>query len=330
MDLTELIESQDQIIARWQARALGMPADTIDYRLRHSIWRTVYPGVYSTVTGALTRGAQLWAAILVCSKEVVLSRGAPGPPHKPDAALSHETAAYLHGLADKDPGLIHLTIPTARRIPVASPSIRVHMSIRLDETRHPALEPPRTALVPTVVDLSQTAQSTDHAISWLTRACGKRLTTPDQLLVALAARKKLRRRRELVEALGDTSIGSHSILELRYLRDVERAHGLPEGRRQRRRITHGTITYEDVVYEEFDTTVELDGRLGHEYEGVFRDRRRDNATVERGGAPLRYGHTDIESAPCASALQVIAVLKHRGWTGTPFPCKRPNCVVRHR
>ena len=78
--------------------------------------------------------------------------------------------------------------------------------------------------------------------------------------------------------LVDVAEGAQSPLELTYLRDVERAHGLPTGSRQVR-VAGRRVIWVDVDYEEYSTRVELDGRLGHQGEGRFRDRRRDNGAV---------------------------------------------------
>ena len=50
----------------------------------------------------------------------------------------------------------------------------------------------------------------------------------------MAARKKIRWRREIAVALGDAEGGALSVLEYRYVRRVERPHGLPAARRQAR------------------------------------------------------------------------------------------------
>jgi very-short-patch-repair endonuclease len=107
------------------------------------------------------------------------------------------------------------------------------------------------------------------------------------------------------------------LLELRYLRDVERPHRLPAGRRQR-----GVAgTWQDVWYEEFTTVVELDGRLGHaEAQGGWRDMARDNAAAVRSEVTLRYGWADVTTRPCEVAAQVAEVLRNRGWPRTPRKC----------
>jgi hypothetical protein len=164
----------------------------------------------------------------------------------PGATLSHQTAAAL-------------------------------VSGRIGQARHPTRLPPQTRVEETVLDLTQTARDLDSALSWITRACAARLTTVERLRTALAQRKKVRWRAELCATLDDVGLGSHSLLELRYLRNVERRHALPRGVPQRPRLRPGGRWYDDVSYEEYATVVELDGRAAHPEHAKWRDRRRDNA-----------------------------------------------------
>ncbi len=117
----------------------------------------------------------------------------------------------------------------------------------------------------------------------------------------------------------------HSPLELNYARDVERAHGLPRGKRQLR-SRRGSY-YRDVTYEEFQLIVELDGRLGHDGLGRFRDMRRDNLAILMGQLTLRYGWFDVVDRPCQVAWEVAAVLAARGWTAVPSRCHRCRHAV---
>jgi very-short-patch-repair endonuclease len=171
----------------------------------------------------------------------------------------------------------------------------------------------------TVLDLAATAPRVATALALVADACRLGLTTRDRLARDLERRPTSRHRAALQEAVADAGRGAHSLLELRYLRDVERAHGLPRGTRQRPTAS----TRQDVHYEGRATTVELDGRRGHEDETArWRDMRRDNASVLRGEATLRYGWADVGTRPCAVATQVAAVLVARGWTGAARRCPR--------
>lgn len=111
-------------------------------------------------------------------------------------------------------------------------------------------------------------------------------------------------------------------LELAHLRDVERAHGLPRGRRNRYR--GGLRHRSDVGY---GVLVELDGRLGHTDEGRFRDFRRDHDFALRALLTLRYGWHDVAEQPCEVTNQVSTVLQGRGWSDLPARCRRCRRVV---
>jgi very-short-patch-repair endonuclease len=181
--------------------------------------------------------------------------------------------------------------------------------------------PPRTTVEDTVLDLCD-AGSAEGALGCVTRAVQERRTTTARLGAALAGRRRARHRALLRDLLADVAQGAETPLEIRYLRDVERAHRLPAGQRQDQLEQF----WRDVAYEEFATVVELDGRLGHDGLGRFRDMARDNRTVVRGQATLRYGVPDVMLRPCAVPSQVALVLQRGGWTGTLVPC--PHCPPR--
>ncbi len=303
--LSELLSIQHQVLTRTQAGQHGMTDAALRARLDAGRWQRVHPGVYAATTGPLTSAALRWAALLACG---------------PGAVLSHATAAAMHGLRIPADQRIHVTVPAERHI-VAPSGVVVHRSRRLAATSHPALAPPRTRIEPTVVDLIAGAGTLDRALSLIAQACQGRLTTAGRLQVEVAARRTLRWRSAVLTALADVTAGSHSLLELRYLRDVERRHGLPRGERQRAVRRGSRPEWTDVAYDAHATVVELDGRLGHDDPTeVWRDMRRDNAAVAAGEAPLRYGWADVTGRPCAVAGEVGAVLAARGWKGRLRKC----------
>jgi hypothetical protein len=157
----------------------------------------------------------------------------------------------------------------------------------------------------------------------------RRLTTADRLRSALARRSRHRWRALLAEVLAEADDGVASALEHRYFRDVERAHGLPRGERNRPEPRPDVATgnwYRDVRYSRWATVAELDGRTAHPDERAFRDLRRDNAATVQGEAVLRFGWHDVAGRPCLVAQQVASVLRGRGWPGTPRKCA-PGCTV---
>ncbi len=180
-----------------------------------------------------------------------------------------------------------------------------------------------------VLDLAERSRSVDEVFGWIARACGGRraVTTTARIGAALAMRTRARWRREVGAALNDVDEGCHSILERRYLHEVERAHGLPPGVRQTRQVDGEQPTYDDVLYAEFGLVVELDGLATHPDEVRWRDIRRDNVTAAAGRRVLRYGWPDVSEKPCAVAVQTGQALRLGGWRGDPGRCRRPDCVV---
>ena len=240
------------------------------------------------------------------------------------AVLSHQTAAELNGLSDSPAGAIYVTIPSTRR--VAARGLIVRISGRIDQAKQPNRSPPRTGVEETVLDLAQVSPGFDEVCGWITKACAKRLTTEEKLRAAMAMRKKMRWRTELDDVLSAAGSGIHSVLEYRYLRDVERAHGLPPSQHQVRVVIDGKTVYRDAYYPEYQLAVELDGRLAHPDDERRRDRQRDNKASARGVQTCRYDWQDIYAHPCETALLQAQILRQRGWRGIPRPCS-PSCPV---
>jgi hypothetical protein len=71
------------------------------------------------------------------------------------------------------------------------------------------------------------------------------------------------RRSALAFALADVADGVLSPLEYRYVRNVERAHGLPTAKRQVLIVRGGQRQYLDNLYQAFGLGVELDGQAYH-------------------------------------------------------------------
>jgi hypothetical protein len=265
--------------------------------------------VYATFSGELPRAAQMWAAVLAAG---------------PGAMLSHESAAELAGLADKPTWVIHVTVPTQRTV-TKMRGIVIHRSVRAEETRQLAKLPPRTAVEETVLDLATAAAQLDDAFGWVTRALGRRLTTQPELRQAMALRSRIRWRPQLAELLHPDAEGMHSVLEVRYYRDVERPHGLPAGTRQAQFRVGSRKAFRDRIYDQYLTVVELDGRATHTIDKRWDDIRRDNATSAGGILTLRYGWLDITKHPCQVAAEVALALSTRGFPGGK-PCSA-GCPV---
>ena len=284
-------------------------------RSKSGAWHRLHRGTYATFSGVPPREARLWAAVL---------RAGPG------AVLSHETAAEVHGLIDKPSGVIHVTV-SADRNPVKAgkiPGVVIHRSRNVASQPLPPWQLPRTPVAETVLDLVAASASFDDAYSWVSRATGRRLVSAGMITDAMAARKRMRWREWLTDSLDDAADGVVFPLELRYVRDVERAHGLPAARRQARRELAGGVRYLDNFYDAYRLCVELDGRSSHPPEQKWQDADRDNDNLFAGDVQtLRFGARDVTVRRCARAGQLAAALMRRGWDGAGLHACGAACQV---
>lgn len=244
----------------------------------------------------------------------------------PGAVLSHETAAELLKLTDKASTSIHVTVPRERHV-AAVRGVSIHQSERAVEAVQCDSNPPRATVEETVLDLTQTAANFDDVCGWVTRAFARELTDEERLRVAMRQRGKLRWRVDLHGLIAAAASGDHSVLEFRYERDVEQAHGLPEPVRQAPFVgPNGRRGRRDRLYREYGVVLELDGRLAHAVEDQWQEKARDNAAAVDRKHTLRYGWTQVRWHPCATALQAAKVLRIHGWDGWPRPWS-PGCPV---
>ena len=300
------------VVTRQQALHAGLSASAIRWKLRRGRWQPIYVGVYAAFTGPIGRQAQLWAALLYAGK---------------GAQLSHETAAELNGLTDRRSSLIHVSIPASRRVRQPN-GVRIHGSAHIDAgARFPRGIVPHTMVEDTIIDLVNAAETLDDVIAWVTSAFGRRLTAEGPLRRALSSHQKLRWRGQFDKIVAAAAGGAHSVLEFRYDRDVERAHGLPAARRQVPFTKpEGGRGFRDRYYAQYGLVVELDGRQAHPEDQRGRDRRRDNDAIAGGGSTLRYDWDEVTRDACTTAAQVAESLRKRGWRGTLRPCS-PHCLA---
>jgi hypothetical protein len=288
----------------------GLSHSTIRTHIDAGRWQVLHRGVFATFTGPVPRLARMRAAVLVAGA---------------GATLSHQSAGELWRLVDGPAPVIHVTIPADRRVAPRT-GLVIHLSPRIDAARHPTRRPPVTRIDETVLDIVSTASSRDDALATMSAAVGRRLTTAARLATALAGRPRFRWRAEIRSALLDIAAGAQSILELRYARDVERAHGLPSGERQSRAVDGGRTVYRDVRYPGYRTVVELDGSAAHPVDRRLVDGVRDNIAAIAGDVVLHYGWDRVTMTPCLTAAEVAGVLHTNGWPGQPRPCG-PDCVI---
>lgn len=315
-EIERLLAAQDGVIARRQALAAGCPPTTIRRLLRRREWAMVHPGVYVDHTGPLTWRQRAWAAVLF---------------HWP-AALDGWSALRAHAgpgpRQHDDRGPIEVVVDHARR-PVAVEGIRVRRSRRFEEAVQLHLHPPRQRYDDAVLELADRCPDELQAIAVLADACGSRRTTAVRLQQRLSTMSRVARRLWLNAVLADVAEGTCSVLEHGYLTRVERAHGLPHGRRQvAARDGAGRRMFRDVQYggraPSWCQVIELDGRFDHDSAAARdRDLERDLDAALELTDTVRLGYGQVFARSCSTAAKLGRLFQQRGWRGTPVAC--PSC-----
>jgi hypothetical protein len=314
--LRRLANEQRDLLTRRQCLAAGMTERAVDWRLASHRWVAVHKGVYLTRPGRDDWHTTALAALLRCSSGRAVA----------DAAFRGRTAAHLWGLLAGPPPAIEIVVPQRRQVRVAGP-VTVKRSMRWDDLVDERAFPWRTTIAATVLDVGGGGSAID-ALSLVAKTVQRQLVSPAQLRQELTARGGHRYSRVLKPALADIASGAQSGAEVLYLRDVERAHGLPRSVSQAPSDA-GRRRWHDHEYTAYRLIVEVDGRLGHEqWADRVRDGRRDRLLLGSDRATARVFWADVALTPCQTAADIAAVLSARGWQGRLRPCRRPACGLR--
>ena len=289
-----------------ECHAAGLNDRQLHWLVESGRWQTPFPRVYLGFSGPIPALTLQHAALIYAGT---------------GSTMSHESAGLCWRLC-RDPGLIHLTVPYPREVD-DQPGLVIHRSRTLSEDDvHPVFTPRRTRIERTVLDLLASRETADAALSLVADACRDRMSSPDALRAALEHRPRTRWRKFVLEALPDIRAGAQSTLEVRDAQ-LRRRHGLPAGRRQVKRLAGGA-EFLDVLIEEWNLHVEIDGRLGHDRaREVWRDMQRDNRSELARLRHLRYGWADMIDRPCEAMIQQAVVLRQQGWPGVFRRC--PDC-----
>lgn len=316
-DWTTLRQQADwqlDLITREQCLAAGLTSHFIAWRLTSKRWVAKAPGVYLTRPGRSGWEVEALARYL--------SHGDP-------LAFAGASAAQWWGWTTHGPQTLHFVTALHRRLS-PGPQVRIRRVRHFERVVHPAAWPPRTTRAATVLDQAAAASSEDAAIATVANAVQRRFVAARELVTELGQRRQHPFGRLLREVLLDVAEGAESAAEVRYIRDVERAHGLPKGVRQAA-TDAGRARAHDTGYCEYRLLVEVDGRVAHEgWARRVSDALRDRETTVAGEVTVRLMWPDVTSGACRSARDIAALLQQRGWTGEPHPCRRPGCVIPRR
>jgi hypothetical protein len=305
---------QSGVIARRQLLAHGVGPAGIERALRRRELARILPGVFLDHTGEPTWLQRAWAGVLYAWPAALAGRTAlravagPGWRH-------HD-----------DEGPVDVAVDVSRTVRPQS-WLRPVRVTQLDEVVLWNSAPPRLRTEVAAISVVAAISDPMRRIAVLADLWQARRTTPSRLLRALHATPRVRDRAWIESVLTDLAAGTCSVLEHRYLTDIERAHGLPWGHRQAGRVTVQGMVLRDVTYERFGLDVELDGRLFHDSAGQRdRDLDRDLDAAALGSGTVRLGWGQVFDRPCLTTSRLVQVLRRGGWSGLPRRCG-PECSL---
>lgn len=269
------------VVSRAQALEF-LSARQIERRLARGLWVRLFPAVYRFVSSA--RG---WRQTL---EGLVLWAGS-------GCALSHESAAALHGLSQFRAGRLVLTVRSHQRAPAG---VELHQVERLafhDVAQVDGL--PVTSVPRTLLDLAARTEGKTLRAA-VDEALRKRLTTLEALQ-RVAARSTgrpgvidLRACLDEVEREGGPT---ESELERNVL-EVLQGAGFPAPQRQTPVRMEGRRRRLDFCFSRQRIVIEADGWKDHSSREAFEaDRARDNYLTARGFRVLRWTWRALQDRP---------------------------------
>lgn len=292
------------MLTREQAIGHNISQNVLTRLVGSGSWQRISPGLYLTHPSPPSWDALAWGGVLLGGDR---------------ARLGPQASVHLYGLVAEAPDPIDVLVPADRSVQHRGRwrFIRERPGVRSNRTYG---SPARLAVEDAILDLTD-ARPEGEVVGLVSAAVQNRLTTPSRLRRCLQRRSRHAHRATIVGLLADVAEGAESPLEVRYVRTVERPHGLPKGDRQ---SSHRGLPHcRDVKYGRYRVLVELDGQDGHLGTGRFRDMGRDNLHALLDELTLRFGWFDVTGRPCPVAYQVYLALQKRGYTEPFLRCR--NC-----
>ena len=277
-----------------------MTADAIKHRLATGYWIAVLPGVYVLAGSRNTYDRRLWVGWLAVG---------------PDAVVSHEAAAQVHGI----PNVIRnrVVLMNAHGQHHRLPGIVVHqLDDVLPDHRTSVDGLPVTTPARTVVDLAAAVhparllpivEGTHHARISSYADIGECMTS-----IARRGKPGIRSLAKVLDRLTGTKAVTMSKLE-RQLFEALSAAGLPRPQSQfpfpGRSFTNGCV---DAAYVDAKLVIEADGRAWHtRITDLKRDHERDADAARHGWQTLRLLHEHITGDPKGTAQLIRDVRRER-------------------
>ncbi len=275
------------MVSREQLRVRGWSRHRVDTEITAGRWTEVAPTVIALQNVSLDRRQRMWLGALHAG---------------PVSALSHSTACEVAGLRWTVDPTIHVL--TAKSDEVSRlPGFWFRQSRRYyRDWLERGSELPRLRIEHAALLTAERDRNLRRAIGLLAAAVQQRLTTPNDLLLAVSQIRKLRHGKMFALALGDIAGGAESFAEIDVGRLCQFA-GLEPPTRQRMRVdATGRTRFLDCEWELPDGRIlvlEIDGSFHMRSDHWWRDMQRERAVVLTGRAVLRCSSVEVRLDPDA-------------------------------
>jgi very-short-patch-repair endonuclease len=287
VSLDHIVRRQAGVLTLRQAVAGGISSTTVHRRAREGSWKRLHPAVYLVGGHRLTAEARVRAAWLWAGEA---------------AAVSGPAAAYWHGLLDRAPYEIGVTVARGTK-PRSQPGVRLRrrdlLPVDLVGNRGIWLTARPLTTLETAIALPNGSTFLDRALQrhvrfpTVYRAFCRNMgrhgsSAAGRLLVAAADRADSAAERLLVRILRDAGITGWVL-------------GHPFGPWR-----------VDLAFPAQKVAVEVDGWAWHiDPERFKNDRRKQNALVRDGWDPLRFTWHDLDGRPRDVVDDIWAAVRPR-------------------
>lgn len=277
--IAALAAAQHGVVTLAQLVELGLSGRSVQYRATIGRLHRIHRGVYAVGHRKLSPDGMRLGAVLACS---------------PFGALSHHSAAQMHGMRQGTGGRIDVT--TTLRSRTAPKGVRIHGTRNLEAADITTIRAiPVTTVARTLVDLAAVLNA-DALERCVHQAEVLRVLDVGEVARALTRARGRRGTGALRRAIATPSPGTtRSPLERRFLALCRRG-GLPLPRLNVHLDVGDRLAEVDALWPEQRVVVELDGAGAHLTRRAFEeDRARDAALVARGYVVVRLTDAQVDA-----------------------------------
>lgn len=292
-----LAEVQAGVVSRAQLYAAGLSRGEVRANVRAGRWARLGAHCIRTSTGAMTRQAIWWSAVLEAG---------------PRAFLDGETALIAAGLEHYDGKRVRVSVPRGARIRHRNTTVDIRQTRRWDP--HDLVEGtgvPRSRPEVAAIRAALWARSDRQATLVLTMSVQQGITVVAKLAEELLRIRRDRRRALIQTVLLDLIGGASSMGELDVLKGC-RQRGLPEPDMQVLRRTSTGSYYLDFRWRRWGVVLEVDGIQHAWVQQIVPDALRQNSVALTGDTVLRLPVLGLRLCPDAFFEQLTEALERAG------------------